>query len=72
MLSYQLYQLQILYYGVGCVKTQYIVMCFGSRASSIINLDDDDVNGDNNFVAVDEYVAEENNDEEQWVNKFYP
>ena len=40
-------------------------MCFGSRASSIINLDDDDVNGDNNFVAVDEYVAEENNDEEQ-------
>ena len=42
---------------VGCVKIQYIVMCFRSRARSIINLDDDDVNGDNNYVAVDEYVA---------------
>ena len=72
MLSYQLYQLQILCYGVGCVKTQYIVMCFGSRASSIINLDDDDVNADNIFVSVDEYEAEDDNDEEQWVNKFYP
>ena len=48
-------------------------MCFRSRAISIINLDEDDVNGDNNYVAVDEYVAEDNDDDEQWwVNEFYP
>ena len=60
-----LYQLQILCNMVGCVKTQYIVMCFRSRASSIINLDEGDVNGDNNYVAVDEYIAEDNDDDEQ-------
>ena len=47
-------------------------MCFRSRASSIINLDEEDENGDNNYVAVDEYVAEDNDDDEQWVNEFYP
>ena len=38
---------------------------------SIINLDDDDVNGDNNYVAVDEYVASllsSNVSQLQWGN----
>ena len=38
-------------------------MCFRSHLSSVSNMDNDDVTADDNFVAVDEYVAETHSQE---------